>query len=375
MIKSLIALPPKITVVWSENNENEIIVGTISKEDLDHLIAFRDEYTKEQLIELICPEIKDLLSKNKYAKEIVKDVIKDDRFYVQNGSLYRKGIALSIPIDLAAKIQTIINSGDVVELDKFDRFWMWTSLIKHPKSRESFYKFCKKNNLIITNEGFVIGFRRANYVGGDPKIDELYKKRRASKKSTQVDVYELDGDYSLVEKDGYNNIGILKELFHEENPYFYSSYNNSFTFRMGEEAFEKDVDWNPFNECSRGLHLHLGKYNDSSFGNHSIYVVVNPKDVVACPYEDGSKMRVQAFTPIGFMNGEYSDFKMTSEIQEYVSNLFENSLNDLETMIANNNYEEFKTHELLKEVVISNHLFNISNNFKQIKPIINVGNQ
>lgn len=86
-------------------------------------------------------------------------------------------------------------------------------------------------------------------------------------------------------------------------------------------------------------------------------------------------MRVQAFTPIGFMNGKYSDFKITPEIQEYISNLFKNSLNDLETMIANHNFEEFETHELLKEVVISNHLFNISNNFKQIKPIINVGNQ
>lgn len=61
------------------------------------------------------------------------------------------------------------------------------------------------------------------------------------------------------------------------------------------EMPREDVDDNPNNTCSTGLHVAAFKYA-SDFGPKVVEVKVNPKDVVAVPVDyDGTKMRVCKF--------------------------------------------------------------------------------
>lgn len=61
------------------------------------------------------------------------------------------------------------------------------------------------------------------------------------------------------------------------------------------EMPREDVDDNPNNTCSSGLHVAAFKYA-SDFGPVVVEVKVNPKDVVAVPVDyDGTKMRVCRF--------------------------------------------------------------------------------
>ena len=97
------------------------------------------------------------------------------------------------------------------------------------------------------------------------------------------------------------------------------------------------------------LHGHLGNYSDSSYGNTRIYFVVNPMDIAACPYQDYSKFRMSALTPIGIMKpGEsMEDFHLTPEMDEYIGELVQNHIARLEEDI---NSEEYKEHTIMKEV-------------------------
>ena len=97
------------------------------------------------------------------------------------------------------------------------------------------------------------------------------------------------------------------------------------------------------------LHGHLGNYDDESFGDTRIYFVVNPIDVAACPYQDYSKFRMAALTPVGIMKEGLSinDFVLTPEIEDHIDELVEKHLEKLEQEI---NTVEFKTHTVIQEV-------------------------
>lgn len=66
------------------------------------------------------------------------------------------------------------------------------------------------------------------------------------------------------------------------------------------------VDENPNNTCSAGLHVACYSYA-KSFGERTVTVKVNPKDVVAVPTDyNGTKMRVCKFEVVAECEGELS---------------------------------------------------------------------
>lgn len=259
-----------------------------SKEEI--LIVLNPEFAKLQ------KEVEQIQQENEKIEHIVQSVLNDDRFYLENGRLYRQGIPVSIPLVLADKIRQTIDEGSVDELNKLDKFWGWTSLIRNADSRESFYSYVEANNIPITKEGFIIPFRRANFKGTEKNkelvdfVTQEFMRLRKNKKSTNVDVWyyeDEDGNmfYSTKEQGECYVIGNLKDLYtnlseHEDFVFESVTANNKgerLKYYIGKETRlnEDEVDWSNA-ECSRGIHCSNGGYNFGGYGDTALAVAVNP---------------------------------------------------------------------------------------------------
>lgn len=279
MITKLIFSGTNLTLTF---DTGDIYMGSCTLEQAKYLAA-NDQLSFEEVKIYLEPEFIEVLEKNKQSKQLVETVVSDNRFYYADGSLYRVGVPLTIPEHLAEDIATAIknieeaNAGldDVNaaywndELERLDNFWKWTSLIRVPESRESFYNYCQKNTLLITKQGFVVAFRRANHVGRDNSfakfVSQEYLRLRNNKKSTAVEVYKLeDGTYStkLPAKDTEaEEMGLLKDLYvslgDKQEEYFESvtrgKDGNPLQYIIGKETrlSEDDADFSHA-ECSAG---------------------------------------------------------------------------------------------------------------------------
>ena len=394
MITKLIFSGTSLTLTF---DTGDLYFGNCTLEQAKHL-ASNEDLTLEEVMLYLEPAYAKTIEENKESKKTVETLLTDDRFYYAEGSLYRVGIPLSIPKHLAEDIAECLTNIqkanaelDDVEafqwsnsLETLDNFWKWTSLIRTPEIRESFYTFCQKNTMVITPQGMVLGVRKANHKGTDPELVEFVTKEflrlRANKKSTNVEVYKLEDDtYStkLPNSDYYEveEMGILKDLYNNlgETDYFESATsgtNGKVQFRIGQEARlpEDEVDWNPTNECSKGLHGHCGLYNDGGYGNTRFIFAVNPMDIASCPYSDGTKFRMAALTPIVVLNeGEsFKDFKLTSEIGEIIDEMFANQVNNLQEMLKKGDFKEFSKHKLVKEFHFTSILSTIVSENKEL---------
>lgn len=234
---------------------------------LEIFYLIKEGEDKETIISLLDV---DYGKKVKYMEEVVKsnqtyETLEHDNFYLQDGKMYRKGIPLSIPMFLANSIRDAIINGDTETLNKLEKFWAWCSRMKSAESREGFYDFIEKNNLIITPQGFVVGFRKVRSVGKHSQelidfVVNTYAKQKKHKKSTTISVYLDDDKYNTQEGE---KVGILSELYKDITDGKLACYEsvtaNHLTgktekYYIGKETRLPDdqVDWNPHNECSRG---------------------------------------------------------------------------------------------------------------------------
>lgn len=334
--------------IFVQFSDGDFVFFECTKEKALQVVEMIEKgYSKETILETLDPsyerlklEIEQIKNENQKKEVVVNSILKDDRFYFHEGKLYHTGIPLSIPMALAEKIQSEIEAGNTEQVDRLSKFWAWCSLMRTSEVRESFYRFIQKNNLIITKQGFVIGFRRAFRKESNPGLGEFvtkeYNRLKKNKKGVNINVYQLDNGYSLTEgivvgnlKELYLN-GSFKDTFESAHRGIHGKTN----YTIGKETRLPDnkVDWDPHNECSSGLHGHLGNYNDYSYGNVRFYFVVNPMDVAAAPYDDGSKFRMAALTPLGVM-GEYEnieDFVLTEEMELIVEKTMQDHLNRLD---------------------------------------------
>ena len=284
MITKLIYSGTNLTITF---DTGELYMGPCTLEQAKHL-SLDDSLTLDEVRAYLEPEFTKVLEENKESKQLIETVVSDNRFYYADGSLYRVGIPLTIPKHLAEDIATAIknieeaNAGldDVNaaywndELERLDNFWKWTSLIRVPESRESFYNYCQKNTLLITKQGFVVAFRRANHVGKDNSfakfVSQEYLRLRSNKKSTSVPVYKNNGsgEYTLRNNTSgfddsglFTHVGSLKDLYislgNNQEEYFESvtrgKDGNPLQYIIGKETrlSEDDADFSHA-ECSAG---------------------------------------------------------------------------------------------------------------------------
>lgn len=375
MITKLIFSGTSLTLTF---NTGDMYFGNCTLDQAKYL-ASNENLTLEEVMIYLEPAYAKTIEENKEGKKTIETLLTDDRFYYAEGSLYRVGIPLSIPKHLATDIAECLTNiqkanselDDVNaaywtdSLETLDNFWKWTSLIRTPESRESFYTYCQKNTLLITKQGFVVAFRRANHVGTDANlvkfVTQEYLRLRNNKKSTSVSVYQdLDGNYTTkLSDEGFDNIqvGILKDLYNNlgEGDWFESvtkSYDTNLpaVYKIGQETrmSEKEVDFSNA-ECSKGLHCSSGGYRFNGYGDTALAVVVNPADVVHSPYSDHTKMRVLALTPLCVLNSD-CEFELTPEIGNMIDEMFANHVNNLQEMLEKGDFQEFSKHKLVKDL-------------------------
>lgn len=393
MISKLIFSGNNLTITF---DTGELYMGSCTLEQAKYL-SQNDSLTLEEVRVYLEPEYSKVLEENKQSEQLIETVLSDDRFYYAEGSLYRVGIPLSIPKHLAQDIATALSNiqeansilDDVNaaywndELTRLDNFWKWTSLIRTPESRESFYTYCQKNTLLITKQGFVVAFRRANHVGKDNSfakfVTQEYLRLRNNKKSTAVEVYKWeDGTYStkLPKEDEYEveEMGLLKDLYlslgDNESEYFESvttgKDNKPLRYIIGKETrlSESEADFSN-KECSAGIHISSGGYAFTGFGDSALAVVFSPADVVHCPYRDHQKMRVLAITPIAVLERD-CEFELTPEIEEMIDEMFVNHVNNLQQMLETGNFQEFSKHKLVKDLHFTSILNTIVSENKEV---------
>lgn len=391
MITKLIFSGTSLTLTF---DTGDMYFGNCTLEQAKTL-ASNENLALEEVMAYLEPACAKTVEENKQGKEVIQTLITDDRFYYAEGSLYRVGIPLSIPKHLAediaeclTNIQRANTEFDDVNaaywsdsLETLDNFWKWTSLIRTPESRESFYTYCQKNTLLITKQGFVVAFRRANHVGTDANlvkfVTQEYLRLRNNKKSTSVPVYQdLDGNYTTkLSDEGFDNakVGILKDLYNNlgEKDWFESvtkSYDTNLPaiYKIGQETrmSEEEADFSS-RECSKGLHCSSGGYNFNSYGNTALAVVVNPADVIYSPYSDHTKMRVLALTPLCVLNND-CEFELTPEIGAMIDEMFANHVNNLQEMLEKGDFKEFSKHKLVKDIHFTSILNTIVNENKEL---------
>lgn len=328
------------------------------------LDLIEQESPKEEIFKLFDSTLEAKLSEARViaeSNERVDSLLEKNKNFIftDDNKVYYQGIPVSIPKVLVEKMS---QTEDEEELEKLINFWCWTSLIRRADSRESFYKYIQANRLPITKEGLVIGFRAAYKKNStDPVLFDFatteFNRLKKNKKSTNVLVYLDDFGYNLK---GGTQVGILKEIVNNQSDFYLESSSTgrdgkTVKYRIGVESRlpDSEVDWSPDNECSSGLHFSNGRYNINSFGNQRIAVVMNPMDLAAAPYRDNSKARCAALTPLCLINSneEIENFQITDEIQEIVSQLYQDSLVKLNKFIKEGKFEkDIADHTIFQEV-------------------------
>ncbi len=349
MIKSLVYNNGKVTIVFDNGN---LIYKSCTKETAQEII--NSEMTEQQIFGLLVSEYYEIQEKNKKVQAKVELVTSDSRYYYEDNALYRVGIKLSIPESFADAIIKCIQEDNQEELNKLDKLWMWSSLIKRDDSRNSLYNYLVKNNSIITSEGFFINFRRAWFKGQSPElikyVSDLYIKRRGQKKGTNINVYESEDGYNTT---GGTFVGVLAELYNNKKVWFESEHKgpngSPRKYYLGKEYQEPEelVEYSGAT-CSSGIHSAGKEYDFSGYGDTVLVVAINPAKIANCPENYSSKMRTSAITPIAYLGDDedLANFELTSEMENFVHETFKNNIDELETIIANTEYSEDLKHIL-----------------------------
>lgn len=328
----------------------------ITPEEITMVKVYALDQDYQSIIDLCFPSAKGLLLK--------------DGFWEENGSIYYKGIKVSIPKVLAEKL---LQANDE-EFDRLIKFWGWLSLNPNPRTRENLYGWVEKNGIQLTNGGLMILYRRVYRVTPEQTelgnfVKETYEKLRRQKKSTNVDVYKIYEDnipsgYSL--KDGLY-MGNLKQLYLELDKQlnvFTDAHTRKERYEIGKESrMPRDKGDESDASCSRGYHLASERYNFSGFGDTPIVAVVNPVDIFNS-VDDYTKIRTAAFTPVAVLN-EDCEWINDPEVHKRIDACYDAGVDRLESLLYEAEFEDFKKHE-----VLSNE-WNLQVGFETVLKILN----
>lgn len=354
--------------IFIKFEDGSIVLQACSREQASQIMMLED---KDEVLKVLNPQLEVQLQavEEAHKKNAFWNNFNDDRFYLNGDKLYHRDIPLSIPKVLADTIQALIIEGNEEELSKLEKFWMWCSLIRSAESRESFFSYIKNNNLLITDQGLVIGFRRAYFKGENVDlvkfVTQTYLKKRTSKKSTDITVWGCNnesGAYTLSPDSpvGYYEVGNLKDMYHsfqsERGSYFESWHKNTFTNQPEKYFIGKETklplnqcNLNPNVSCGAGLHFGGASYSMSGFGDTPIAFVFNPMTLLACPnsYDTG---RCQAQTFLCALNND-REFELTKETSTIVDEIYGDSIQYLQDELAKGKFEEWKEgHTILAEI-------------------------
>lgn len=297
-----------------------------------------DEDIKEEVAEDLFKYINPIRRKD-FAQGI--ETGKDDR-------LYLKGTDVPMPEELEDVLTLYVEKE--LPFDSLLNFWRWCLQNPSQTAREGFYRYVKDYGIVITQAGYVILYKAMDvsrhpeedrYSKTDQKlsafVSDQYLKIKGMKKSPKnYKVFEIEGfdennqpmqRYDISKHNGeepnvgedemiIDELGVLQDLYAEvteegkdleESTMDINVYKPSHSGTHGMKAAlgspvdmpREQCDPDITIDCSYGLHVGSHKYV-SSFGRGMdaiLAVLVNPRDVVALPQYDHSKIRVCRYFP------------------------------------------------------------------------------
>lgn len=335
------------------------------------------------------------------SKNWAYDTYKNCKFKVVDGSVYMEGIDISVPDVLIERFAELREARNYEDFAALANFWRWTSLNPDAESRENIYAWVRKHNIPILSSGLILTFRRVVKVNKfdynfSEFVDKLFLLRRASKKTTKINVIKctitgskeqvekfedniarkfphytkaIELNYSSVsdlaefsfyyldtakvsqelinlENDSDSNIrvyrtleGSLFDLYHtkSEEVYYTSNYDKSMKYYVGKEVRMDRDELDPIkeNSCSRGLHVAGVGFGYKGFGDTPVACVVNPRDILVVYENDFGKCRTAAFTIVGVLN-EDCEWANDEEMKKVISKVTQDQLIVLENEMRNN---------------------------------------
>ncbi len=365
------------TVTFFDSNGDLHLNNNLSKEEVEKIKELIlkgniDSNSKEEnlqietdILKIISPNYfenkKILLEKEKKVEEI-KAVCKNSYSsvefnkyfaYTEHGSVFYKGFENVIMPDNLVEhiISTEKEGGSILP---YVRFWELSLANPDRNSRNGLFKFVKKQKLIITDNGYIVCYRRARVLQEEknPKIEFILQEIiRLRKQRGSLNKYSFavdkDGNYLTLdhrtkryldfngEKTTYLELSQKYENGSDSQLVLTDEYTKTMRFGLGSVVSipREKCDSNPSNECSRGLHIGSRTYvnNNSSFGSAVLLCLVNPSKVVAVPYNDAHKMRVCEYKIISF----HKDF---SEIEKFE----DSNIRVMESDYINHEVQEIK---------------------------------
>jgi hypothetical protein len=244
---------------------------------------------------------------NQLRKDKVNSFSKFPQLEVKNNEVYLKGLNFILPDDFLKVIQEVENPQPYIN------FMYNLSSNPNEDVRNKIFTWIHSNGFKITENGYIYAVRWVVKKNDTPELTQFvhseYTKRKLQKKSPKnYSVYSLEGDdgiqYNTIENSkiatdkfqstNHTLVGNLYDLFNkEEDLEFTDNYTKTFTIKLGEVVSMNRVDCDETSaNCSSGLHaLSFNYARDNSFGNQLIGIIVDPKNVVALPYDSYQKFR------------------------------------------------------------------------------------
>jgi len=403
----ILKIDGSVTVIT--NTGDVITASNVSEETFKKVYAYVQKNNVEAVKQLLVPELCNEEKKFIAKKQVVENIHTMAQhlahlFEIKNDALYRVGIELSVPEELALKYVQVytewldyyeVSHDDLDELEftpefqAVDRFWMWCSLNPNPESREDLFRFLQHHEMQITNQGMFLAYRRVvttgtNNIGLVNFVSNSYVRIKSKWKKNPKDfiVYEKDGMFELstgTKDSSYTNKGTLEQLYLDlpnlQTSQFTDAHTKTMDYRIGVEARIERHQGNQSNQvsCSKGLHVASKAYDYSSFGDTAILVAVNPMDVLAVPRGEDGKLRTCAFTPVAVLEQDEENSILADDDMEVEDLLFahyEEQVAKLEEMINNNSAYELNVNHILNAP--SHHMLSsILNNLQSAEEIIN----
>lgn len=396
-----------ITVIL---RNGEVITRTNCSEELFNelmgLVRSEDEAKiKQLLVPELCAEERKFVAK-KHAVETIHEMVEKlpEIFEVRGNALYRKGINLSMPEQLALEFVStydkFLNANLSYEVDfeetspfqALDNFWMWCALNPNPQSREDLFRFLTQHEMKITNQGMFLAYRRVVSTNSSNRSKDLISfisnkyiqvKTKWKKNTANYEVHELNNHFELrhveINSDTEDTfVGNLQELYLDlpnmTEQQFTDAHTHTMDYRIGMEARIPRHEGNQSNQvtCSRGLHVASKAYNYAGFGDTAIMVAVNPMDVLAVPQGEDGKLRTCAFTPVAVLelDEENQILEEDIDVTDLLFTHYDEQVDNLRDMAANNTAYELHVNHILG-VNSASELHTILNNLEYMQDIIN----
>ena len=262
-----------------------------------------------------------------------RKLLADNIFTLKGGNFYLAGYeSVAMPEELVVRIQSHIEQDiSVLPLVNF-----WKLLLLNPDAavRDSLFKFMSQYDFPITDNGYFIGYRAVKktnktYSAVTNWVPKEFVQLKAAGENpddyTVVENYDGEGDIKAVETDVItdehgnflcpeNVVGNLGEMFQNQNtgvtdaPEFTDWYSGKTNVRLGGTVSmdRSQVDCNPKNTCSAGLHIGAPEYVKnfgSGGGSEFLACLVNPMNVCAIPADYSyQKMRVCEYYAYGMVD-------------------------------------------------------------------------